>query len=223
MLKHSPRRIVAFSLLAISLEMAFIPPLFAQRVAQRQQDAPLKTLTLSGKGGTPRSATPQAGSRPRPLTRTQKLALFKGKTPIKSFTLTSARPVIPDKAGLDFMLSQDVISYVFPEGQSRADFKGADDTVSEYWYMTPHPYLSLWFRAKAGQLYAIDFSVSSNSQDDGTFTIYNPKSRVTQIMPAEGSEQHITAYVTAEQDDWLYYYLSCSKSWTFYSVEVTEL
>jgi hypothetical protein len=54
MLNHPRRRVVvALSVLAMSMGMAFIPTLLAQRVTQKQQGEPLRTLTLSGKVGTP--------------------------------------------------------------------------------------------------------------------------------------------------------------------------
>ena len=214
MLTHPSRRVVviALSTLAMSLGMAFIPALFAQRVAQNQRRTEsLKTLTLSGKGGTPSSAEPRAGSRPRPLTQAQKATLFKSRTVFNSnsFTLSPDKPVFSDKAWLTFKRPVRVDS---SPDDSHAQLPGASNNTTNY--------VELRFRTKVGQLYALDYSVYG--QQGRTFTIFNPNSGAAQTIPAEGT-QHITAYVMAESE-LLVFWLVCTEGiWEFYSVEVTAL
>lgn len=218
MLNHPRRRVlvVALSMLAMSLGVVFIPTLFAQRVAPAQQDAPLRTLTLDGKGGTPRIANPQARSQPRPLTRAQRLTLFKGKTPIESFKVNPQHPHIDNKASLSFIKPVSV----FPSaggGPPHANFPSGSESS----------YLGLFLKKmKVGQLYALDFSVYSHSE--GTCTITNHYTDVTQTTPVGpvGGSSHITAYVVAEgayEHENLYYLLRCSSEWMFFEVEVTAL
>lgn len=209
MLNHPRHRVdVALSVLAMVLGVAFIPTLLAQRVAPTPQDAPLRTLTLDGKGGTPMIANTQAGSQPRPITRAQRLTLFKGRTPIESFTLTPKQPTFSDKAGIYFVSPSLVMPNLF--SFSYAAF-GGGSTGRVYFY----------FKAKVGKHYALDFSVRSISE--GTFTVTNPFSEDTLTTPAGVAQaKHITAYVIAGSES-LEYYLMCSSQWEFFSVEVTEL
>lgn len=218
MLKHSRRRVViALSVLAMGLGMAFIPSLLAQRVAQNSQDAPLRTFTLGGKVGTKRSTvTPHAGSRPGPLTRAQKMTLFKGRelAPTNSFTLFPSKPLLPDKGKLTF---RNVII------ASPGPYVGEGGNIIDegnVWFLTEGE-LTLHFKANAGQVYAIDFSVWGVGT--GTFTIVNIQNPgVTQSTSTTGT-QHITVYVEAEGDGWLGIRMTRSNQWEFYSVEVTRL
>src|SRR5687767_1021809 len=163
-MSNHPRRrfVVALSVLAMMLGVAFMPPLLAQRVGPTEQDAPLRTLTLSGKVGTNRSddpragrsTYPQTGSRPQPLSEAQRAILFKGRAraATKTFTLTPARPILADKAYLVFVEPQSVIPRA--EGGD-AHFHGGSTPGSS-------PGLLFSFNGKAGQLYAIDISVGNH-------------------------------------------------------------
>ncbi len=190
-----------------------MPTLLAQRVAPTQQDAPLKTLTLSGKVGTNRSTDPQAGSRPRPLSQAQRAILFKGRAraAINSFTLTPRQATFSDKARIYFTDAQ-TVSPLADGGY--ALFEGAS---------TGRLYFE--FKGRAGQLYAIDISVANPTfATNGIYTLTNSNvPGATQTIPFGHGNLHITAYVTAEQDGELTYDLQCSKNWAFYSIEVTEL
>jgi len=198
MLNHHCRRFVgALAALAICFVVAFIPTV-AQRNAQRQPDASLKTLTLDGKGGTKRSAKVQA-QRPQ-LTAAQRVTLLKGRVPKLSVRLSTREPF-----------------------NSHADlmFKNPDE-VSAFFDTTSLPSsgkVEVRFNAKWGHLYLLVFYV--HPTPDATFTITNTHNGVAQTMstPALGL---IPAYVSAESDR-LTYSLTCSKNWMFYSVEVTEL
>ena len=225
-MSNHPRRslvIIALSVLAMMLGVVFMPTLLAQRVASTQQDAPLKTLTLSGKVGTNRRADPQAGRRtdsqarprPQPLSQAQRAILFKGRAraATKSFLLTPGQPTFSDKAGIYFMDP----FHVFP------DADGGD-----VWFNGgSRSHLGFLFKGKAGQLYAIDISVGNHpalSGDGGIYTLSNLEvPGATQTMPYSSGGLHITAYVTPEQDGQLRYELRCSGNWFFYSIEVTEL
>lgn len=226
MLNHPRRRILALSVLAMMLGLAFMPTLLAQRVAPTQQDAPLKTLTLNGKVGTKRSTDLQTGSRPRPLSRAQRDTLFKGGSGIdslnssnsmktqavKSFTLTPNQPTFSDKARIYFV---DPLA-VYPTASGGDAWFDGGSTGRLY----------IEFRVKAGQLYAIDISVGSHPAlgANGIYTLTNfYVPGATQTIPYGSGAQHITAYVTPEQDGWLTYYLWCSKPWIFFSIEVIEL
>lgn len=213
MLNHPRRRIVgALSVLAMCLAMAFIPTLFAQRVApKRQQGETLKTLTLSGKGGARRLPTPRTGTRPRSLTPAQKVELFRGRTPKQHFTLTPDKPIFSDKAGL-FYEGANLFASQEKPGYYEVEFE--EETGCSY------QRLGFYFHATAGKLYALDFSVYT--QGEATYTVENRWTEATQTTPVEHGTTHITAYVTAE-DDYLTYYLSCSSEWSFFSLEVTEL
>lgn len=231
MSNHLRRRfVVALSVLAMILGVVFIPTLFAQRVAPTPQDAPLRTITLSGKvdGLTNSSTDPQAGpqpgsrprplgSRPRPLSQAQRAILFKGKAraATKSFTLTPAQPTFSDKAKIFFVEPVAVI----PEADGgAADFHGGSTPGTS-------PGLGFSFNGKAGQLYALDISVGNHpTYGAGTYTLSNSSVQgATQTIPYSGGDLHITAYVTPEQSGRLRYTLQCSKPWVSFSIEVTEL
>ena len=212
MLTHPSRRVavIALSTLAMSLGMAFTPALFAQRVAENQRRTEsLKTLTLSGKGGTSTNAEPRGGSRPGPLTQVQKEILYKGATVRNSFTLSPNKPVILNKAWLKFKNAEMVDSSWLT---NFATLPGARNNTTNY--------IELSFKAKVGRLYVLDFNVFG--LEGGTFTVFNPHSDSAQTIPTEGF-QHVTAYVMAE-GEWLHFRLSCTgETWTFFSVEVTPL
>lgn len=233
-MSNHPRRrlVVALSVLAIMLGVAFMPTLLAQRVAQTQQDLPLKTVTLSGKVGTKqvgpnrsndprpsRSTYSRTGSRPQPLSAAQRAILFKGRAraATKTFKLTPARPIFADKAYIVFVEPQAVI----PEPDGGDAYFGGGSTPGS------SPGLFFGFEGKAGQLYAIDISVFNNPHPafgaNGIYTLTNSNDDVTQTIPYSSGDQHITAYVTPEQNGRLSYSLQCSRWWTFYSIEVTEL
>ena len=220
MLNHSRRRIVvALSVSAMILGVAFIPTLLAQRVTQTQRDAPLRTLTLDGKVGNRRTPSPPAGPPPRPLTQAQKLILFKGRIPvaIHSFRLSPDKPTIPNKGALEFKQPIKVHPHTLPHPYSGdtvscAEFSG-DNTDSN---------LLILFKATGGQLYALDIDAFSWTQP-GTFTIRNDASMATQTVTVVSTNDRITAYVRADQDGWLRYTLFCSRNWRFNSVEVTAL
>jgi len=215
--------LVALSVMVTSLALTFISSPAQRRAEprpQRQQTGPLKTVTLDGKGGVNRSNSPQAGSsRPRPLTQAQRFALFKGKVVATSsynhFKLTPDKPVFADKAWLRFVAPKDV----YPK-YSNVNFSGADD-ISTSPLTTPH--LEISFEAQVGKVYALDFEVWALAyQTGGNFTFLNPFSNAQQLVPVEESGQHLTAYVEARAPT-LLFYLGCTNSWTFYSVEVTQL
>ena len=207
MLTHPSRRVAVTTLstLAISLGVAFIPTLSAQ---QRRTE-PLKTLTLSGKGGAASPIEPRGGSRPEPLSQVQKEILYKGATVRNSFTLSPNKPVILNKAWLNFKNAEMVDSSWM---NNYASFPGARNNTTNY--------VELSFRAKVGRLYVLDFYVAA--MEGETFTVFNPNSNSAQTVPTEWF-QHVTAYVMAEGLE-LHFRLSCTgDDWTFYSVEVTPL
>jgi hypothetical protein len=214
MLNHRCRVAVAISILALTLGMAFIPTLIAQRVSRQQpqpQGGTLKTLTLDGKRGNVKMPIPPGASRRRALTQAEKVILFKAKLPVDSFKLTPADPAVPNKANL-FFINADV----FSRGGGGPPFaRLASDAVS---------YVGLHARLKVGKLYALDFDVYS--QTDQAFTVTNIGTEVTQTTPGTVGDLHITAYVMPEgpyEVENLYYQLTCPSEWTFYSVEITEL
>ena len=148
---------------------------------------------------------------PPPALSASVMAKLIGKQPGSLYAkLTPSQPIATNRGALVFANAA-----VVESGEGYAEWFETE------WKDPPEAYLMLWLKSSAGSKYLIDCVVSSQYVP---FMVRGPNSYAYQKVQLNQTKGHLIFSLEATSAGWYGFHISAgSKTWTFYSCEVTNL